>query len=288
MSGRLRVLLALLAVYLLWGSTYTAIEIMLETVPPLLGTGVRFLLAALVLSAFLLPRGGRDRLRLPFVQLRNAALAGLLTLAAARGLVSFGQQFTASGPAALLVATVPLWIVLYRVPGPERPRPREFTGVVAGLAGLALLCLPGSTGVSALSAAALLTAAACEAAGAFGTAALAMPEDPLTVAGVQLATSGAALVVLSAATAEFEEMAFGQVSAASALAVLYLAVPGGVVPFACLVWLLRTTSVSTASTYAFVNPVVAVLVGWLLLGEPPQPAMLAGGALVLCIRTWDT
>src|SRR4051812_22736000 len=105
MTYGIRVLVALVLVYILWGSTYAAIEIMLETIPPLLGTALRFLVAGLVLCAVLLPGRGWSRFRMPLAQARNAALAGLLTLAAARGLISFGQQFAGSGTAALLVAS---------------------------------------------------------------------------------------------------------------------------------------------------------------------------------------
>jgi len=275
---------ALLLVYLLWGSTYAANEIMLETIPPLLGTSSRFLIAGVVLCAFLLPGQGWRRFRMPLTWLGSAAVAGLFTLAAARGLVTYGQQFASSGLAALIVATVPLWIVLYRALGGDRARPVVLLGVVVGFVGIALLCLPSGLDIAEFSAvgiAALLVAALCEAGGTFGTARLAMPSDPLVTVTIQMSTAGTALLVLSFVTGELHTDVVSEASAASLLAVLYLAVPGGVVPFACLVWLLRTAPMSIASTYAYVNPAIALLLGWLLLGERLPPVALAGGALVL-------
>ncbi|OON33228.1 EamA family transporter [Micromonospora sp. Rc5] len=256
-------------VYVLWGSTYLAIRVAVESLPALASAGLRFGAAAAVLALFLRVRRGAGALRVDRRQLGSAALVGVLLLAGGNGLVVLaesGPPGTAvpSGIAALLVATVPLLVVLLRTLGGDRPRVWTFAGVTLGFLGLVLLVLP--TGGSV---------------GSYLAGRLRMPTDPFVATVYEMVAGAVALTVLAAARGELRDLDLGQVTGRSWLALAYLMVAGSLVAFTAYVWLLHHAPISLVSTYAYVNPVVAVALGALLVAEPITAQVLLGGAVIV-------
>jgi drug/metabolite transporter (DMT)-like permease len=271
--------IALGMVYLAWGGTYPAIRVMVETAPPLVATGVRFIVAGVLLYGWLLVRGGRDRVRLPRRETAGAAIVGMVILGDI-GLLALAEQEVPAGLAALIIASVPLWIVLLRLAAGERPARLTLAAVVAGLAGVALLVAPGGGSGAPLGWLLLLVgAAAIEATGQFFSPRAPLPADALVSTAVQLLAAGATLAV--AGLAAGEKIDPGRVSGDALRAFAYLVGPGSLVAYAAFVWLLANVPISTVSTYAYVNPVVAVFVGWALLDEEITPAIAAGALAVL-------
>jgi drug/metabolite transporter (DMT)-like permease len=275
-SRRTVTVLCLLTVWIAWGGTYPAIRVMVETVPPLLGTAVRFLIAGVALAAVL---GALGRLRTGRRELAGAAAVGVVILGDI-GVLAVAEQEVPAGLAALIIASVPLWIVLLQLAASEPVARRTFGAVVAGLAGIGLLVDPGGEApVDWLLV--LVAAAAVEAAGQFFSRSTPLPPDPLVNSTVQLIAAGAALAIAGLALGEAEEVNAAAFSTDSLLAFAYLVVPGSIVAYTAFTWLLRNAPITTVSTYAYVNPVVAVTAGWALLGERVTPQMAIGGAVVV-------
>jgi drug/metabolite transporter (DMT)-like permease len=268
--------IALVTVWLAWGGTYPAIRVMVETVPPLLGTSIRFLVAGAVLAGFLAALG---RLRATRRELVGAAVVGTVILGDI-GVLAVAEQEVPAGPAALIIASVPLWIVLLQLGAREPVARRTAVAVLAGLAGIGLLVDPGGTApVGWLLV--LVAAAAVEAAGQFFSRSAPLPADPLANSTVQLIAAGVALGAAGLAVGEAGDVDPAAFSGESLLAFGYLVIPGSIVAYTAFTWLLRNVPISTVSTYAYVNPVVAVAAGWALLGERVTPRMAVGGAVIL-------
>jgi drug/metabolite transporter (DMT)-like permease len=268
--------LCLLTVWVAWGGTYPAIRVMVETVPPLLGTAVRFLIAGAVLAAVL---GVLGRLRAGRRELAGAALVGVVILGDI-GVLAVAEQEVPAGLAALIIASVPLWIVVLQLAAREPVARRTVVAVLAGLAAIGLLVEPGGEApVGWLLV--LVAAAAVEAAGQFYSRATPLPPDPLVNSTVQLLAAGVALAVAGLALGEAGELNDGAFSSDSLLAFAYLVVPGSIVAYTAFTWLLRNAPITTVSTYAYVNPVVAVTAGWALLGERITTQMAIGGAVIV-------
>jgi len=274
--------LALATVYLAWGGTYPAIRVMVETVPPLLGTAARFALAGLLLGAFLLLRGGRRRLALSRRQLLGASAVGVVILGDI-GLLALAEQEVPAGLAALIIASVPLWIVLLRLADRQRPARTTMAAVAVGLAGVAILVTPtGGVVEPPLGWLLLLVAAAAiEAAGQFYSQRVELPEDLLASTTVQLLAAATLLALAGVAIGETGELASERFSQDSLLAFAYLVVPGSILAYIAFVWLLANAPISLVATYAYVNPVVAVALGWALLSEPVTVTIAVGAAAVL-------
>lgn len=274
---------ALGIVYVVWGSTYLAIRYAIETVPPLLSAGLRFLAAGLILLAVVVAVRGVSALRVTPAQLGTAAAAGTLLLFGGNGLVSVAEQRVDSGVAALLIACVPLWIVVLRTLLGDRPGLATAGGVLLGFAGVALIFLPGggSGGTDVGYAALCVLASLSWAAGSLLATRRPVPADPLTLSTVEMLAGGLVLLVVAAGRGELTGFSFGAVSGRSWLALAYLVVFGSLIAFTAYVWLLGNAPVSVVSTYAYVNPAVAVLLGALVAGERLTGASLAGGLVVL-------
>jgi drug/metabolite transporter (DMT)-like permease len=274
--GRTLAAVCLVTVYLAWGGTYPAIRVMVETVPPLLGTSVRFLLAGAVLAAVL---GALGRLHATRSEIAGAAAVGIVILGDI-GVLAVAEQEVPAGLAALIIASVPLWIVLLQVAARHPVARRTAVAVLAGLAGMGLLVDPGGEApVGWLLV--LVAAAAVEAAGQFWSQSTPLPEDPLVNSTVQLLAAGAALALAGLVFGEADQLDAAAFSTDSLLAFAYLVVPGSIVAYTAFTWLLRNVPITTVSTYAYVNPVVAVAVGWALLNERVTPQMAVGGALIV-------
>jgi drug/metabolite transporter (DMT)-like permease len=283
-SRDLRVWAALGTVYLVWGSTYLAIRVLvLAGLPPLLAMAARFLVAAVLLAAMLAVRGGPRRLRLPARQAAASALVGVLLLTGGNGLVAVAEQRVPSGLAALLVATTPLWLVLMRTATGDLPRLWTWAGTAVGFAGVAVLARPGAHGGDVTWGATLLVLCATFswASGSMASGRLPMPVDPFASTVWQMAAAAVALTVAGSASGEWAALDLAAVSGAGWAAWAYLVVFGSLVAYTAYYWVLRQAPISLVSTYAYVNPVVAVALGWALLAEPVTAAVLLGGGLAV-------
>ncbi|MEH0936860.1 EamA family transporter [Micromonospora psammae] len=279
---------ALLLVYVLWGSTYLGIRIAVESLPPLASAAARFATAGLVLAVVLRLRRGPGALRVDRRQLASAALVGALLLAGGNGLVVLaesGPPGTAvpSGVAALLVATVPLLVVLLRTATGDRPRAWTFAGVTLGFLGLVLLVLPtgDSAAVPLAGALTVVAAATSWSVGSFLSGRLRMPADPFVATVYEMVAGAAVLLLLALGRDELRGFSPAEVTARSWAALAYLMVAGSLVAFTAYVWLLHHAPISLVSTYAYVNPVVAVALGALLVAEPVTVPVLLGGAVIV-------
>lgn len=271
---------ALGVVYLVWGSTYLAIRVMVRTLPPLTGAGLRFTAATLLTGGYVLARQGPGAFRVPRAQLLTAAAAGLLLLVGGNGMVGLAEQSVPSGVAALLVALVPLYVVLIRVVLGERPAWVTLAGVATGFGGVALLLLPGRGGGGVHARGLILVGASLSwALGSVLASRGRLPASPAVSITIETAAGGVAMLLLGPLLGE--RLDARHVSGPSWLALAYLVLAGSVVAFSAYAWLLGVAPISQVSTYAYVNPVVAVLLGALLLGESVGAAVLAGGLLVV-------
>jgi drug/metabolite transporter (DMT)-like permease len=271
---------ALASVYVIWGSTYLAIAIAVQTLPPLFSAGVRFLLAGLVLLAFIAARRG---LRVERAQLVGASIVGLLLLVGGNGFVVLAERTVPSGLTALIIASVPLWIVIFRRIAGDRIHVSTFVGVAVGFAGVAFLVIGrGATGtVDPFGLGILLVATVSWALGTFLSPRLRMPRDGLLSTGIQQLAGGIVLVALGAAAGEVTHLEPATWSTGSLLAMAYLVVFGSLVAFTAYSWLLQNAPVSLVATYAYVNPVIAVLLGALILAEPITPSIIVGAAIIV-------
>ena len=282
-SSQGRVWSALGTVYLVWGSTYLAIRWSLETMPPFLSAAARFLVAGAILAAWLRVRNGPDALHVTRRQLRNAAVCGVLLLTGGNGMVVVAEQHIPSGLAALLVAAVPLWLVLLRRAVGERVPVVTLLGVVVGLAGVALLLLPGGSGgpVSLGYSALVLGAALSWALGSMVAIRGDVPANPAAMSAIEMVAGGAVLAVIGAVRGEFGGLDLGAFSTKSWLSLGYLIVFGSIVAFSCYVWVLGNAPTSLVATYAYVNPAVAVVLGVLLADEHLRALEVVGGFVIL-------
>jgi drug/metabolite transporter (DMT)-like permease len=259
-EDRLVVILALLGVYVIWGSTYLAIHFAVQTIPPFLQAGLRFALAGSILYAILRLRGEPNPTRQEWA---GSALVGVLLLAGGNGLVSVAETSVASHLAALLIATVPIWAALFARVWGHIPTRREGVGLLLGFAGVGILNAGTSLHGNVLGMVTLLAAAASWALGSVWTPHLRLPRGLMASAAQQLC-GGALLLVLSPLRGEHLH---GMPGAASLWALLYLVVFGSIVAFSCYGYLLRRVRPALATSYAYANPAVAVLLGAALAGE---------------------
>lgn len=279
-SGSVWVALAL--VYVLWGSTYLGIRVVVRTMPPFLSAGARFITAGLLLAGIVAWRFGPSALRVTRARLGSAVLVGLLLILGGNGLVVLGETSVPSGLAALLIAAVPMWLVVLRAATGDRPPPRTVAGVLLGLIGLAVLTSPGIGGEVRLSGVLLVLAASVLwAIGSFSSSKLPLPANPFAGSAYQMLAGGIGGILTGLARGEQHGPRPADFSTASWLALGYLVLFGSLVAFTSYVWLLRSAPLSLVSTYAYVNPVVAVALGSLILDEPLTWPILAGGAIVV-------
>lgn len=279
------VALALVVVYLVWGSTYLGIRVMVKEAPPLTASGARYLAAALLLGLVLAARGGVGRLRVTRRELAGCAAIGLFLPVLGNGLVSVGEDRGApSGVTALLIAIAPLMITLFRFASGDRPHPWSVVGVLLGLAGLAYLVLAGRSGVADEHvplgpALVVLAASTFWAFGSWVQPRLTLPRDAFVMTVHEMWTGGAILVVAGLVRGERPDPT--SYSAHVWWAWGYLVVFGSMAAFTAYVWLLGNAPISLVATYAYVNPVVAVVLGAAILDEPITGAILVGGAVIV-------
>jgi drug/metabolite transporter (DMT)-like permease len=270
-------------VYVVWGSTYLAIRFSVETMPPLLSAGVRFLVSGVLLCLAVLLFAGRAGFRMTLPQFGTAALVGVLLPAWGNGLVVVAEQHVASGLAALLIACIPLYVIVLRRLIGQRPPPVTLVGVLVGVVGLAVLLLggpiAGAHGAQWWGPWLVLVAGLGWASGTVAGSRLPVPPNPVTFSAVGMLIGGVVLTAGGGLAGERVDLA--GVSTASWVALGYLVLFGSLA-FSAYVYALGRLPVSTVATYAYVNPVIAVVLGVLLAGERFGLAQLAGGLVVLC------
>ena len=279
---------AILTVYVLWGSTYFAIRLAVETMPPLLMAGVRFMLAGLILCAWRLPAALAAGERPTWQHWRRAASVGALLLRGGNGGVAFAEQWVPSGLTALLVSISPLWMALIDRVFFRRPiGAATMGGLVIGFVGVAVLVSQGGIGgAPAVGIAVVLLASISWAGGTIYSRGAKLPGDLLLGTGMQMCAGGALLAVAAAVSGEFAALHFSAISAASWFGFWYLVIFGGIIGFSAYLWLVRNAPTPLVSTYAYVNPVVAVLLGWAALHEPIDWHILVGGAIIVLGVGW--
>jgi drug/metabolite transporter (DMT)-like permease len=275
----------LVALWLIWGSTYLGIAVVGASMPPLLANGLRFLAATIVMGLVLVASRGVRALVITAQELRSTAIMGVALLAVGIGTLSLAERYIPSGIAALLVAVMPLFVVTLRLRAGDRPAPLTLIGVTVGFGGLAVMLLPGGTEPVAGSdgdvvfwSIAVMLSTFCWSYFSWRSARYRFPSNPLVTTTYELAFAAAALVTVGALSGErvhLEQVAPGAWFAWAWLVVASLA------GFTCFTWLLGRAPLSLTSTYAYVNPVVAVLLGFLILGEAITRDVVVGLLVVV-------
>ncbi|MSR36292.1 MAG: hypothetical protein EXR95_06555 [Gemmatimonadetes bacterium] len=280
-----RLAAAFAAVYVIWGSTYLAIRVAIETIPPFTMAATRFLLAGAVLYPWARARG--DGPRPTAVHWRNTVLLGALLLTCGNGAVVWAEQFVPSGLVALVVGMLPLWMVLVDWlwgPGP-RPGLLLIAGLLWGLFGVGLLASSGGlsagTGSPIVPALVVMGGGIAWAIGSIRAKQTDLPLQPGLAPAMEMLCGGALLLLLGVLTGELGRFDLAAVSARSLIAVLYLATFGSLIAFSAFVWLMKVTTPARVATYAYVNPVVALLLGWALADEPLTVRTLMAAATIL-------
>lgn len=277
---------ALLILYVVWGSTYLGIRIAVETIPPFLMAGTRFALAGAAMLGFAALRA-RGSFALPTLrEWRDSLVVGALLMGGGMGMVALGEETVPSGIAALLIAMMPLWVaVLGRVFFGERLPVAAVAGIAIGLAGVGILVGPSDSPAESFNPggiAALIVSPICWSSGSlFSSHRARLPKDPLVATAAQMLTGGAVLAVMAAVRGEYGVIRVDAISLNSMLAFAYLALIGSLVAFTAYVWLLRVAPLPLIATYAYVNPIVAVALGALVLQEPITPRTLVAGAVIV-------
>jgi|SRR5271165_1216497 len=278
------VLVSFAAVYILWGSTYFAIRIGVETIPPFFMAFLRHFSVGLVFYPVF---RWLSREKPTLAQWRTTAVTGVLLLLCGNGVVSWAEKSVSSGIAALLVATVSLWMVLieWLRPGGARPAPRVIAGFVLGFGGMALLVGPknlgGSERIAPLGALALILASLAWASGSIYSRHHPLPRSPMLGVAMQTLCGGAALFLVSLVRGELHGFQLASVSLRSWLAVLYLIIFGSALGFSAYVYILKHSTAARVATYAFVNPVVALFLGWFWGGEALTLRTILASAVIL-------
>jgi drug/metabolite transporter (DMT)-like permease len=278
-----KLILAFAAIYLIWGSTYLAIRYAVETIPPLFMMGARHLIAGSTLYAWVRARGTPAPSRMHW---KNASLAGLIFFLGSHGSLAWAEQKVPSGLAALLCATLPLWIVLLTwFSGRQRLRDGRLVGVVLGFIGVGVLVGPSGlrsgSAVDLLGTVVVLIGALLWAVGTLYTQSAELPSSASLSAAMQMITGGASLWLAGLITGEGGRLHVSTVTLKSAAALAYLIVFGSIVAFSAFTWLHKVSSATRNSTYAYVNPVVAVVLGWLLADEVIGIRTLIATAVIL-------
>ena len=279
-----KIWIALLALYIVWGSTYLAILFAVDTIPPFLQAGLRFLISGLILVIW--RRSAGDEMP-SLKQWRSLAIIGTLLLLGGNGLVSFAEQRIASGVAALIIGTVPLWLVLIEAlrPGGVRPSWRAIIGLIVGFGGIYLLIGPseltGKFQFDILGTLVLLTAALLWSIGSIYSRSAELTKSALMTTGAEMLAGSIPIFIVSILFGEWKSFSFAQVSVQSWLALLYLITFGSMIGFVAYIWLLQNAPVSLVATYAYVNPLVAVLLGsWLAQEALTGRTLVAAGIII--------
>lgn len=284
-ASRAQILAAFASIYLVWGSTYLAISYAVETIPPFLMGGIRFLISGAMLYLWARSRGASRPTRLHW---RNAIIAGAFLLLGGNGAVVWAEQFVPSGLTALLVSILPFWLVIIEWVRPPHRRPSGpvIVGLVLGFVGIIVLVGPSEVGghgdVSPLGALVLILGSLSWAIGSFWSRDAELPESGLLTTGMEMLGGGVLLLIVGVATGELSQFDIHRISNASAVGLVYLITFGSLVGFTSYIWLLDKVSPARLGTYAYVNPIVAVLLGWAIAGERLSIRTGVAAVIVIC------
>jgi drug/metabolite transporter (DMT)-like permease len=283
-ASRAQIIAAFASVYTIWGSTYLAIRYADETIPPFLMAGVRFLISGTLLYVWARYRGAPRPTRIHW---RNATIAGGLLLLGGNGAVVWAEQFVPSGLTALIVSILPFWLVIIEWVRPPRKTPGAavIIGLIVGFIGIVVLVGPGNLGggdISYAAALVLILGSLSWALGSFFSRDAALPDSGLLTTGMEMLGGGVLLSIAAVATGELRSFHVAEVSRASTLGLLYLITFGSLIGFTSYIWLLDKVSPARLGTYAYVNPVVAVLLGWAVAGEKLSFRTGVAAAIVIC------
>ena len=284
--SRVLIVLAFAAIYILWGSTYLGIRLAIETLPPFLMAATRFIIAGAILFSWAVFNG--HQLRPALSQWPKAFIIGALLLLCGNGGVTWAEKYIASGFAALLIATEPLWVVILNWGlTHRRPNAKVLLGVLIGLAGVSLLVSDrlgqGAHGsrLSLISAGVVVLSSFAWASGSVYSNRRPIRATTSMASGMQMLAGGSLLLLLALVTGDFKRLNLDNASWVSIGAFCYLTVFGSLVAFTAYSWLLNNVSTARAATYAYVNPVVAVFLGWLIASEPLTPKMMLAAAIII-------
>jgi drug/metabolite transporter (DMT)-like permease len=284
-ASRAQIVAAFASIYVVWGSTYLAIRYAVETIPPFIMGGIRFLISGAMLYLWARSRGAPRPTRLHW---RNAIIAGGFLLLGGNGAVVWAEQFVPSGLTALLVSILPFWLVIIEWIRPPRRRPSAavLVGLVLGFVGIIVLVGPSDVGghgdVSPLGALVLILGSLSWAIGSFWSRDAQLPESGLLTTGMEMVGGGVLLLVVGTLAGEFSRLDIHGISNASAFGLLYLITFGSMLGFTSYIWLLDKVSPARLGTYAYVNPIVAVLLGWAIAGERLSIRTGVAAAIVIC------
>jgi drug/metabolite transporter (DMT)-like permease len=272
--------------YLVWGSTYLGIAIAIETIPPFLMAATRFAIAGLVLLAWAALRHSDALRTLTGRQLRDSLVVGALLLGGGMGMVAVGEQTVPSGLTAIFIALMPLWVAVFgRAFFGERLPALAVVGIAVGLVGVVVLAWPGDASLAGVEpihlAAVILSPISWSLGSLYSAHRASLPTQPQLATGLQMVLGSLVLVVMATAVGELARFDPAAVSDRSFAAMVYLTVIGSLLAFSTFAWLLRVAPLPKVATYAYVNPIVAVILGFLILGEPITPRALVAGAIVV-------
>jgi drug/metabolite transporter (DMT)-like permease len=278
---RWKIATAFFAVYVFWGMTYLAMRVAVEEIPPYLMAGSRFVLAGMILFAWARRRGDPAP---TLQQWRAAAVVGAFLLLGGNASVAWAEQRVPSGLAALLIGVMPIWMVgLEWVRRGARPSKQVVAGLLLGAVGVGLLVLPqgAGKGMDLLGAAVLILAAASWAWGSVISKSAPLPKSPFLATSLEMIAGGVLCLLVAVLSGELGGFHISEVSGRATTAWLYLVVFGSLVAFTAYIWLLGVTSIAKVGTYAYVNPIVAMLLGWAVLGEPVTWRTVVAAAIIL-------
>jgi drug/metabolite transporter (DMT)-like permease len=279
-----KIWIALLALYIVWGSTYLAIRFVVDTVPPFLSAGLRFFTSGIVLVAW--RRAAGDEMP-THVQWKSLTIIGVLLLLGGNGMVSFAEKRIASGIAALIVGTVPLWLVLIEAlrPGGVKPTWQAIVGLIAGFGGIYLLIAPteltGGFQFDAIGTLAVIIAAFLWSVGSIYSRSAELPKSAFMMTGGEMLAGSIAIFFVSFFIGEWRDFSVAQVTTKSWLALLYLITFGSMIGFVAYIWLLQNAPISLVATYAYVNPLVAVFLGNWFAQEPLTARTLVAAVIII-------
>jgi drug/metabolite transporter (DMT)-like permease len=279
-SLKAKIWIALWTVYILWGSTYLGIELAAETMPPFFAAGARFLIAGGLMIAIVAWRRGWAVLRITKAELVSSAVVGIL-LPGANALLFVTERQVPIGLASLIIAAVPLWVLLFRFAVRERPDLVSIAGLVVGFAGIALLVRPGGGSGSLLYLLLTVLGSFMWAVGSFASPRIRLPRDPFAATAYEMLCGGVVLTVVALFAYSPHELSPAHYSGRSIVGFVYLILFGSLIGYSAYVWLLASAPIGQVSTYAYVNPVVAIALGAIVLHEAITVRIIAGAVLVL-------
>jgi drug/metabolite transporter (DMT)-like permease len=284
-ASRTQILAAFTSIYLIWGSTYLAIRYAVQTIPPFIMGGVRFVVSGMLLYMWARYRGAARPTRL---HSRNAIIAGGLLLLGGNGAVVWAEQFVPSGLTALLVSILPFWLVIIEWVRPPRRRPHRavLVGLIIGFIGIVVLVGPGNFGghgdVRPIGAVVLILGSLSWAIGSFFSRDADLPQSGLLTTGMEMLGGGTLMLIVGALSGELSHFDVRLISRPSAIGLIYLITFGSLLGFTSYIWLLDKVSPARLGTYAYVNPVVAVILGWAIASERLSARTAVAAAIVIC------